>query len=133
MIEVQVRVQGLDELRANFQKAPGLTLKYLAKATAASIFEVEKQAVDRNFQFKTPRAQRTGQLANSFSFGRYISPTGLQASIGPTVRYAPYVYYGTTRGLRPNKYMDRIARAAEPKVQEHFQKAVDTIVTNLAK
>lgn len=133
MIEVQVRVQNLDVLRANFRTAPALTLKYLAKATSASIFEVEKQAVDRNFQFKTPRPRRTGQLANSFAFGRRIAPDGLSGSIGPTVRYAPYVYFGTARGLRPNKYMDRIARAAEPKVQEHFQKAVDTIVDKLAK
>jgi hypothetical protein len=54
-------------------------------------------------------------------------------SIGPTVRYAPYVYYGTRWGHRPNKYMDRIAKAAEPKIQEHFQKAVDIIVTELSK
>jgi hypothetical protein len=29
--------------------------------------------------------------------------------------------------------MDRIAKAAEPKIQEHFQKAVDIIVTELSK
>lgn len=133
MIEMKIRVRNLDALRANFRKSPALTLKYIAKATAASIFEVEKQAIDRNFQFKTPRSQRTGMLAQSFSFGRYISPSGLQASIGPTVRYAPYVYFGTSRGLRPNKYMDRIARAARPHVEKHFEKATDTIVTKLAK
>lgn len=133
MIEMRVSVRGLDALRANFSKAPAFTLKYLAKATSAAIFEVEKQAVDSNFQFKTPRSQRTGQLQQSFAHGRYLSPTGLMGSIGPTVRYAPYVYYGTRRGLLPNKYMDRIAKAAEPKVQEHFQKAVDIITSELAK
>ncbi len=132
MIAIQVHVKGLDALRANFSKAPGLTLKYLAKATSASIFEVEKESIDRNFQFVTPRAQRTGQLQQSFAHGRRISPDGLSGSIGPTVRYAPYVYYGY-KGRRANKYMDRIAKAAEPQIQKHFEKAVDIIVDNLAK
>lgn len=133
MIEMKVRVQNLDRLRANFRKAPGLTLKYLARATKASVFEVEKQAIDRNFQFKLPRARRTGQLAQSFAYGRYIAPDGLSASIGPTVRYAPHVYFGTSRGIRPNRYMDRIARAAEPHVNRHFNKAADIIVSKIAK
>lgn len=132
-IAVSVHIRGLDALRSNFKRAPALTLKYLAKATAAAIFEIEKQAVDRNFMFKTPRAQRTGLLAQSFAFGRYIAPNGLRGSIGPTVRYAPYVYFGTRRGLRPNKYMDRIARAAEPYVEKQFATALDRITSDLAK
>ena len=132
MIAMNIRVQNLDRLRENFRQAPALTLKYLARATSAAIFEVEKQAIDRNFQFKTPRSQRTGMLAQSFGFGRYIAPSGLYAAIGPTVRYAPYVYFGTRR-QRPNKYMDRIARAAEPHVEKHFDKAVDTITRKLAQ
>jgi hypothetical protein len=132
MIEMQIEIQNLDKLRENFRRAPSLTLKYLSKAVAASIFEVEKQAVDSNFQFKTPRALRTGQLANSFAFGRRFSADGLSGSIGPTVRYAPYVYFGTTRGLKPNKYMDRIAKAAEPEVQKHFNVAITKIADSLA-
>lgn len=131
MIEVRIDTGDIRRLRQNFRKAPALTLKYLARATSASIFEVEKQAVDRNFQFKTPRSLRTGQLQQSFAQGRYISPDGLSASIGPTVRYAPYVYFGTGR-IRPNKFMDRIARAAEPHVQKHFEKAVERIASNIA-
>ncbi|MER0170353.1 MAG: hypothetical protein DU489_07065 [Nitrosomonas sp.] len=136
MIEVKIQIQGLDKLRANFNKAPALALKYLALATKASIDEVEKRNDDSGdsklFQFKTPRAKRTGQLASSFAHGRHFSPSGLSASIGPTVHYAPYVYFGTRRN-RPNKYMDRIAKASEPAVEKQFQKAVNLIVDNLAK
>lgn len=132
MISVSVRINNLDQLRANFRKSPALTLKYLAKATSAAIFEVEKQAIDPNFRFKTPRARRTGQLQQSFAHGRRIDKNGLRATIGPTVQYAPHVYYGTKRGIRPNKYMDRIAKAAEPGVEKHFNKAVDIIVDKLA-
>lgn len=133
MIAVQVRIDNLAALRANFGRAPSLALKYLSKATAASIFEIEKQAVDSNFQFKWPRSMRTGLLQQSFSFGRYIAPSGLYASIGPTVHYAPYVYFGTRRGMRPNRYMDRIAAAAEAPINKQFEGAVDKFLTDIAK
>lgn len=132
MIALNIQIQNLPQLRRNFTRAPQTVLTYLAKAVTASIFEVEKQAVDRNFQFKTPRSLRTGFLALSFGYGRYISPTGLTGSIGPTARYAPYVYFGTRRGVKPNPFMDRIAKAAEPDVQKHFDQAVDAITRDLA-
>ena len=132
MIALTVQIRGLDALRANFRQAPTLTLKYLAAATRASIFEVEKQAVDRNMQFRTPRAQRTGQLVARFGLNRSFESGGLRAQTGPTVRYAPYVYFGK-RGMRPNKYMDRIADAATPDVNKHFNQAADNIVKALAK
>ena len=89
MIEVRVSVRGLDALRANFSKAPALTLKYLAKATSAAIFEVEKQAIDSNFQFKTPRAQRTGQLQQSF------------ATVGTSPLVASWVASDQRSAMRP--------------------------------
>src|SRR5690606_3304452 len=121
------------ELRRNFSRAPQTALRWLSKAVQASIFEVEKQAVDRNFQFKTPRGLRTGYLERSFAYGRHIAPGGLYASIGPTAKYAPYVYFGTRRGIRPNKYMDRIAKSAEPNVGKHFEKAIEGFVGDLGR
>ena len=133
MISISINIQNLDALRSNFNRAPSLALSYLSKATKAAIFEIEKQAVDSNFQFKTPRAQRTGYLALSFGYGRYIAPSGLYASIGPTAHYAPYVYFGTSRGIRPNPYMDRIAAAAEPYINKYFGTAVEKFVADLAR
>jgi hypothetical protein len=132
MIQLSVRIDNLEQLRANARRAPSITLKYLSAATKAALFEVEKQAVDANFQFKTPRALRTGYLALSFAYGRNIEPSGLRASIGPTARYAPYVYFGTSRGIRPNPYMDRIAGAAEEGVNKQFEVAVDRILEEVA-
>lgn len=133
MIALRVEIRNLDQLRANFGKAPSLALKYLADATKAAIFEVEKQAVDRNFQFRWPRSMRTGYLALSFAYGRYFAPSGLRAAIGPTAHYAPHVYFGTRRGMQPNPYMDRIAKAAERDVGKHFENAVDRLVSEIAK
>lgn len=133
MIAITVQVQNLEALRSNFAKAPTLALTYLSKATQASLFEIEKQAVDRNFQFKTPRAKRSGFLQLSFSYGRAIEPGGLKGAIGPTAKYAPFVYYGTRRGIQPNRYMDRIAKAARAGVNKQFKSAVDAFVAAIAK
>jgi hypothetical protein len=133
MIALTVRIQNLDKLRDNFRKAPSLALKRLSQATQAAIFEVEKNAVDANFRFRTPRAMRTGYLALSFAYGRRFELGGLRASIGPTARYAPYVYFGTRRGIAPNLFMDRIAAAAEPAVNRHFEKAIDLLVSDIAR
>ena len=137
MINLSIDIRNLDALRSNFAKAPSLALRYLAKATMAAIFEVEKQAVDSNFQFKTPRALRTGMLALSFAQGRTIAPGGLRAAIGPTARHRGFYYPGAvyfgTRFTRPNFYMDRIAKAAEPDVNKHFETAVDRLVTDIAQ
>lgn len=131
MTTLTVRIQNLDQLRANFQKAPAITLRYLSQATRASIFEVEKQAVDKNFRFKLPRSARTGYLAQSFGYGRKFANGGLRGSIGPTAHYAPYVHEGTSRGISPNPFMERIADAAEPAVNDHFGKATELIVRDL--
>lgn len=133
MIALSISISNLDALRTNFANAPGISLKYLSAATKAAIFEVQKQAVDRNFQFKTPRAMRTGYLSLSFGYGLRIAASGLRASIGPTAHYAPYVHSGTRRGILPNPFMERIAKAAEPAVNEHFETAVNKIVADIAK
>lgn len=132
MISLTVRVDGLDSLREGFRRAPSQTLKYLALATKAAVFEVDKQAIDSNMQFVTPRSKRTGQLVARWGIDKSFTRGGLQGSTGPTVFYAPYVYFGV-RGRRPNKYLDRIIAAAEPDVQKHFENAVDKIVTGIIK
>lgn len=131
MITMSIEVRNLDKLQDNFKRAPSRALYWLARATKAAIFEVEKQAIDPNFRFKTPRALRTGQLQLSFKHGRNFFNGGLRGSIGPTVHYAPYVYFGT-RKVRPNSYMDRIATAATPDVEKHFETAIDTFTAELA-
>lgn len=133
MIFVTLRIDNLIQLRANFSRAPQLALKYLSQATKKAIFEVENEAVDRNFKFKTPRALRTGRLQLSFAFGRYISPDGLRASIGPTATAGRTGFYYPGKVYMNNKYMDRIATAATPRINGHFQTAIHSFVSDIAK
>jgi hypothetical protein len=133
MIAVQVQIKGLDALRANFQRAPSLTLKYLALATRAAIHEIESNVDEGGImQFKTPRSRRTGQLVARFGLNRRLEKGGLRGSTGPTVNYASHVYFGTRRS-GPNKYMDRIAAKSTAGVNKHFNDAAEQIVKALAK
>lgn len=131
MITLNITIENLDELRDNFKKSPSTMLKYLSQAVAASIFTIEKHSTDTNFQFKTPRGLRTGYLEQSFSFGKKIM--GLRGSIGPTATYAPYVYFGTSRGIQPNRYMERIVDASEREVGAHFKRAIQSAVADIAR
>ncbi len=130
MADIDIIVENLPELQRNLRNAPKISTKWLQKATQASVFVIKKHAVDENFLFKTPRAQRTGYLQISFNYGVKISL--LRAAIGPTADYAPYVYYGTSRGIVANPYMERIARAANPEVQKLFSQAIEAITKEIA-
>lgn len=133
MIALTVRVEGLDRLRGAFQRAPQNTLKYLALATRAAVFEIDKQVDEGGImQFRTPRSQRTGFLVATWGEKKRFDRGGLRGTTGPTMHYAPYVYFGTRRSA-PNRYIDRIVAAATPGVEKHFNTAVDKIVNNLAK
>lgn len=131
---INVEIKGLKQLEANFARYPTISRNYINLGLRASIFEIQKRTDDGGdgglFQFRSSRSSRTGYLARSFSFG--ISYGDLYASIGPTAKYAPYVYYGTRR-MAPNKYMDRIAKDAQPDINKHFQQANEQIIREIAK
>lgn len=124
MIEIKVEVKGISKLKEMYAKRPEVVRKYINKAISASIFEVERQAIDSNFQFKTPRAFRTGYLQRSFKFGMQLGD--LIGQIGPTAEYAPYVH-------RKNPFMYRVASASQPYIQKHFEDALKLIVQDLKK
>ena len=130
VVKMKIKVENLKELRKNFSRAPKLAAQYLSQAVAAAIFEVDKQAIDPNFQFKTPRSERSGLLQASFSEGKVIR--GLYGAIGPVKFYSPYVYFGT-KFIKANPFMDRIAKASEDPVGKHFERAIELFVGDLAK
>lgn len=123
MVELNIQVKGLNELRSAFTKRPEIVKRRVNDAISRAIFIIENQAVDNNFQFKTPRSRRTGLLQRSFKFG--IQTRDFFGSIGPTVIYAPIVHVN-------NPYMERIARAAQPHIERELQNAVNAIVGDIA-
>lgn len=119
-----VVVKGYDEIIRNFRKSPHIVSKYVNRAIKASVYEIDKENEDRNLQFKTPRALRTGRLQRSISSNIILED--MHGEIGPNVYYAEYVH-------RKNKFMPRLLRIAQPRIDKHFETAVDKIIKELAK
>lgn len=134
MPQVTVKIENLDKLIKSLKNYPETSRPILAKAINASLLEIEKEATDDNFQFKTARPLRTGYLQLSFKYGfRLATEQNLVGKIGPTARYAIWVHEGTSRGVEPNPFMVRIVAKAERKINEHFKKALELITEQLAK
>ena len=137
MPQIVLKIEGIEQLRTNFKNFPDVTKKYLNRAIQASVFEIQKNADDSGdsklFEFRTPRAQRTGMLALSFIHG--VKFRDLYAEIGPTVNYAYAVYTGVYPhfNLGPNPYMDRIAKASEPNANKYFAEALTAIIEETSK
>ena len=133
-MEIQLKVQGLEKLKASLENARQVCSPIVAKAINASLVEIQNEANDSNFQFKTPRSQRTGMLQLSFKYGfTFATENLLKGGIGPTVKYAVYVHEGTNRGIQPNPFMVRIVAKVQPKVNDIFGQALEQISKALAK
>lgn len=124
MIEMNISVKGLNGLRSAFEKRPEIVKKYINDAISRSIFIIENNATDENFQFVTPRSMRTGWLQRSFKLG--IQTRDFFGSIGPTAEYAPKVH-------ARNPFMERIARMAQPHIERELEDAVERITNEIAR
>ena len=124
MIAVDIQINGLDNIVKGFQRRPDVVKRYVNNAISKSIFKLKEEASDRNFQFKTPRAFRSGYLQRSFDFG--IVTRDFFGSIGPTAEYAPIVH-------KRNTFMERIARASQPTIERYFNEASEDITNELVK
>lgn len=124
MIALNIQVKGINELRKAFQKRPEIVKKYINDSISRSLFIIENNANDSNFQFKTPRSLRTGYLQRSFKFG--IITRDFFGSIGPTVEYAQYVHVN-------NPFMERIARMSQPQIEREFNDALVNITEEITR
>ena len=93
-------------LRVAF-KAIGLTLQQNA------VIEINKAVYDTP---ETERYKRTGNLRSSIT---HVSDER-SATVGTNVEYAPYVEFGTSRGMKPRPYI-------RPAIEEHFQEYEDIL------
>lgn len=124
MIQLNIEVKGINKIRSAYQKRPAVVRKHINEAIAKSIFKIENEATDSNFQFRTPRSKRTGYLQRSFKFG--IELKDFYGRIGPTAEYAPKVH-----GRNP--FMERISRISQPTIKRYFEEAVGSITKDIVE
>lgn len=132
---VQVKIEGLDKIQKAFNNAPQIAGPIFARSINASLFLIQKYAIDEFFQFKLPRSKRTGLLAVTFGLPsngglKLATAESLSGYIGPTRKYAPYVYYGTSR-MSPNPFIDRMVDKSVVEVNQVFKDALDQITNQL--
>lgn len=161
MPNIQLTVNGQSQIVAALKNYPSISRPVFADAINASLAVLKKNATDANFQFKTSRSQRTGQLAESFNRGINLASAGnLQGSIGPTVNYADFVYSGTqahiiavrskqvlanvntgeifgksvrSPGTAANPFLDRILSASEKESNQLFQSAIEKVLSLISQ
>ena len=73
---------------------------------------VRKSAADLEKLAKRRAPKRTGALRDSIT----STSSGLTAEIGPTIRYAPFVEYGTAR-MKPRPFLGPATTVVEPKFE----------------
>src|SRR5690349_17093670 len=89
-------IKGLEELTRLFQQAPNLLEKTMQQAIVKSTAILADNTDPTTVPFKT------GNLIRSFNppdIGR------LFARWYPRADYAPYLQFGTSRGIKPRKFM----------------------------
>jgi hypothetical protein len=150
MPDIFVEIKGLKELRFALVRYSKISEPILQKAIVASAAEIQKAAVPPQLPW------RTGRLTQSFGEGVIIGR--LFAQVSPAVKYAVWVHEGTPPhtirprikkalfwegaahpfrkvnhpGTRPNPFMDRVLKKAQPEIDKHFIEALDLINQKIA-
>ncbi len=146
----RLELKNADQLIALLKANGDIAERWLQKAVAAGAAEVQKAAVRGNIPWKT------GRLAQSFGEG--ITIGRLFAKVAPTVKYAIFVHEGTRAhtilpknkqalfwpgaahpvrsvnhpGTQANRFMPRLLEIATPKINQHFEAALEHIVQEIA-
>ncbi|OAE01861.1 HK97-gp10 family putative phage morphogenesis protein [Arthrobacter sp. OY3WO11] len=143
---IEIEVKGFSELEALFAKAPQRTRAQVAKA-----LEYSAILIQRNARQEAPIDK--GQLRSSIGITRLANAVVIR----PGVKYALYVHEGTglygpkramirpgrvmawrgrggavfarsSRGQRPNQFMDRAANSSRAGINDAFDQAIKNII-----
>lgn len=130
MTLLRMKIYGSEEIQKALKRFPVKAATLFYRAINAGLAEIHKESDDHNFLFKRP----TGTTKNSFAHGISLATRDkLLGKIGPTTKYAIYVHEGTRRGIKPNRFMNRIAKQSEKSVMKHFDNALSELVNDMSK
>jgi HK97 gp10 family phage protein len=116
-VNITLDIQGLDRVRANFDKMPAKLLQNINGAITKAAFLLENRA-------KREAPVDTGRLMRSINV-RSIAP--FKQAVGPHVNYALYVHEGT-RFQKANPFLRRAAAAENADIQRIFDEAIESAI-----
>lgn len=135
MIEMQIKVEGLDKVREAFAKAPGVLDRHLRRAMDASIKTVQRPAQE----YPPPPAGstyvRTGTLGRRWSSRVESIAGGVRGTLENPTPYGPFVqgdqqavvHRGRWRTLR------QIAERAKKDVVEHHERELAAAIKEITR
>lgn len=108
----------LGVLAVDLKGAPDKVLQLASMVVAKTAFDIEAYA-------KMMAPVDVGTLRNSINTQNY--PGSLTATVGPSVNYAAFVEYGTSR-MRPQPYMRPAAERFEPIFHDAMYKVMSQVL-----
>lgn len=121
---ITIRIRNLEDLRVAVARYPQTSLEQIDEALDRSVDIVLNYALPH----RGIVPYRTTRMSQSFKEG--IVRGNLWRAVGPTVEYAIYVDQGT-RYIKPRKFMEKLAQAAEPLINKRFDEAAQKIVETM--
>lgn len=97
-MKVDFQLKGWEEFQARLSSSPSLVAEARKKMLTKGSFIAKRKAKE-----KPPMPVDTGILRGSVK-RRVQTETAI---IGTNVKYAPYQEYGTKRGIRPKRFMQK--------------------------
>lgn len=118
---IQIKITNLPQIKAAFNRAPGLMTDELNKAIKKSIFTVQADSM-RNTPVLTGRlrASHTSMFAN------------LKGSVYTNVNYDHWVHDGT-KYMEARPFMQQAVDSDNRQVQSFMTKAVDNVLAKIGK
>ena len=98
-------------------KSIGLTMQ------ANAVIEINKAVYDTP---ESPNYVRTGNLRSSLEARSAIQTDERSATVGTNVEYAPYVEYGTSRGMPPRPFL-------RPAIENHMTEYENILAIELGE
>lgn len=119
----EVEIKNLDKLVKTLEESPKRATPILQEAIVKAAGILAENTDSQTVPFKTGNLIRSFQPA---AIGQ------LFARWYPRALYAPYLEFGTSRGIKPRKFMEKILSKATPKVNQLFRNALKAIIERIA-
>lgn len=121
MANINITIKNLPEIRAAFKKAPGAMTRELNVAIKKSVLTIQSDSM-RNTPVLTGRLRASHRTLFS----------DLKGSVFTDTNYDIFVHDGT-RYMKARPYMKDAVQSDEQKVQEYMTKAVDNVLSEIAR
>jgi len=126
-MQVEIEIKGLKELIKMAEKYPSVSLKHINSAITYSL-----SAIYRDARQESP--VKTGQLKSTWQINKAKNFEGSLRNLAQSKKgayYATFVEFGTSRGIKPQRFLQGAVDSNESLVDKAFSRALDNILKEI--